>query len=276
MDSGSYTQADLELFTDLTKAADSVGVVPYLIGAGAISLGEPFQWGIRLSRATLDWDFAARVDSWEDYSRLTAKLIGKSGHFSPVAGQAHRFTHALGGSLDLIPFGPLESPEGFIQWSNEIQMSTQGLEALSKTHEQHALQNTTIKTASLPVIVGLKLLAYTDRRDRGTYRDMGDVLSVLECLEEAEDYSHLPDSLLGFMEEQVLSLANAGTYQLGQRIGTSFQTESKTAIQKVLTQTTDPGDLAFTHALLEHKNLSRQTFDNSIKALRYGIEHNVG
>lgn len=276
MDSDAYTKADLELFNDLERAAESVGVVPYLIGAGAISLGGQFEWGVRLTRATVDWDFAARVDSWEDYFRLTGKLIESGGGFTPVTGRPHRFTHAQAGSLDLIPFGALEAPKGFIQWPNDVQMSTRGLEALSETHEEHSLQNTIIKTASLPVIVGLKLLAYSDRRERGTYRDIGDVLSVLAGLEESEDYSQLPDSLLGFMEDEVLLLANAGTYLLGQRIGNSFQQESKIAIQGVLTQALDNGDLAYTHALLEHKHLSRQMFAKSMDTLLYGMEHNDG
>lgn len=34
-----YTQADLDLFTDLERGAAAVGVTPCLIGAGAIQLG---------------------------------------------------------------------------------------------------------------------------------------------------------------------------------------------------------------------------------------------
>jgi predicted nucleotidyltransferase len=276
MNKDAYTQADLALFSDLEKAAESVGIVPYLIGAGAISLGEQFKWGVRLPRATLDWDFAARVDSWDDYTRLTGTLTGQGGGFTSLDGLAHRFTHALGGSLDLIPFGALETPKGVIRWPNEVRMSTQGLEALSEAHENHPLQGTIVKTASLPAIVGLKLLAYADRRGRATYRDIGDVVSVLDGLEDSEDYSQLPDSLLGFMHDEVLLLANAGAYKLGQKMGHAFQGESKLAIQGVITLAQDRNDPAYTHAQLEHRNLEWQLFTNSMQALRYGIEHNNG
>ncbi len=273
MDSDAYTKADLELFNDLDRAAESVGVVPYLIGAGAISLGGQFEWGVRLPRVTLDWDFAARVDSWEAFSQLTGALIGEGGGFTPVKDLPHRFLHVSGGSLDLIPFGSLEAPKGIIQWPNEVTMSTQGLEALCEAHEIHPLQGTTIKTASLPVVVGLKLLAYVDRRTQGTYRDIGDVVCTLEAIEDSENFAHLPDSLLPLMEAEVLSLANAGAYKLGQRIGRAFREESRTAVLRVLAQTLKHDDMAYTHALLASKNLDQQLFADSMLALRYGIQH---
>lgn len=58
----SFTPEDLELFTDLDRAARALGVTPYMIGAGAIQLGPGRNWESR-PRMTRDWDFAVRVDT---------------------------------------------------------------------------------------------------------------------------------------------------------------------------------------------------------------------
>src|SRR5690349_18607337 len=91
----------------------------FLVGAGARVLAFDQRWGLRGSRTTLDWDFAIRAATWDDWARITARLLAGNPPRFRAGKTEHRFFHVDGGTLDLVPYGGLESPPGEILWSGQ-------------------------------------------------------------------------------------------------------------------------------------------------------------
>lgn len=175
----AFTPADLQLFVDLDRASRAVGVAPCLIGAGAIQVGPALGWEVRSSRMTHDWDFAVRVESWRRFGELGAALTGDAGGFTGSP-EPHRFVHRLGGRLDVVPYGSLEDPQGTLRWPDGTEMDAAGLDVLD-AHYQPAPapgDSTKLRVATLPALVGLKLLAYRSRRPV-IVRDIVDFVGIL-------------------------------------------------------------------------------------------------
>ena len=274
MKGSGYTQEDLALFSDFTRAAELVGVNPYLIGAGAIRLGTELQWEARLDRATRDWDFAVRVESWEQYEDLARHLSAEGAGFVRQAEQ-HRFQHELGGLLDIVPYGPLEHPAGTIRWPDGREMGTTGLGVLEVEHESVSLDLGAVHIASLPAVVGLKLLAYRDRRP-GIIRDIGDVHSLLRDAESSvSDERVAAEALdrLGSEEDEGLSYSEVGAYLLGRDVGRAFPEEARHPMLTILREADDSDGRASGDVLRSAggRALSRETVVARLRALRMGV-----
>lgn len=167
--------ADLALLRDLLAILRAEGVPCFLVGAGARVLGLDERWGIGGARATLDWDFAVRVGSWEEWHALRVRLLAAPSHPFRSTSAQHRFEHAQGRLVDLVPFGGLESPAGEILWPDESRMSVRGLaEAAAHCDAIEVGSGLQVEAASLPSLALLKLHAYLDRRVRGIAKDIQD------------------------------------------------------------------------------------------------------
>ncbi len=109
--------ADLALLRNFLAVARGQGMRCLLIGAGARMVSIEKRFGISAARATLDWDFAVRVASWDEgFARLRRSLTEVPGAPFRSGTAAHRLVHERGRLLDVIPFGGLESPSGRISW----------------------------------------------------------------------------------------------------------------------------------------------------------------
>lgn len=237
MSNTSYTAADLQLFTDLERAAEHVGVTPYLIGAGAILLGPMLKWEVRLARTTRDWDFAVRVDSWERYGQLAARLACKEGGFTRVH-ELHRFLHQDGGILDVVPYGDLEDPDGILRWPDEAVMNTSGLHVLDAHHEHARIETAEIRVATLPALVGLKLLAHCGRREHEK-RDIADVLVILRDIEGTHANERIENEALDALQSEELDFSYVGSYLLGRDVAQVFAQPNLELMRNLLLEADD-------------------------------------
>lgn len=247
MANSSYTKADVELFVDLDRATAALGTTPCLIGAGAIRLGADFNWGVRLDRITEDWDFVVRMESREQFAELTKLLVAESGGFNRSKLE-HRFNHRGGGTLDIIPYGPLEDPSGEIQWNDGSRMNTSGLSVLDEHHEKREIENVALRSATLPALVGLKLLAYHDRRP-GITRDIGDVQVILRDIEDAVDDERVSAECLDRFSSGDVTYGEAGAYLLGRDVGRTFDNRDREVMVALLENVGQPEDPTLGHAL---------------------------
>lgn len=110
------TDAELARFASLVRAVDlATSGAPWLIaGAMARDLLLSRAHGIRIGRLARDDDIAIAVESWEAFDTIRAALIG-TGRFAPL-GVGHKVQYENGVSLDLIPFGALESSNRASEW----------------------------------------------------------------------------------------------------------------------------------------------------------------
>lgn len=230
------TPEDRELLADFDRAARATGLEPCLIGAGAIQLGPAAEWDLR-PRMTRDWDFAVRVDSWPTFERLAEQLTGPKGGFEH-AREAHRFHHRSGGLLDVVPYGALEEPEGTLRWSDATVMETRGLRVLDQHHQVRRIGDLELRIASLPALVGLKLLAYLSRRP-SIVRDIGDAHRLLVESENRLDNERIEAEALDRLASGAVSMSEVGAYLLGRDVGRIFADADRAALVDLIDESDD-------------------------------------
>lgn len=229
-----FEPRDVALFRDLARAALERGLEPCLIGAGALVLGRDQRWSARLTRATLDWDFAVRVASWEEFDELVGALTGPGGGFSR-APEPHRLLHEQGGRLDLVPYGGNERPPGTIEWPRGVRMQTLGLETLDAARATVALGVQGLRAASLPVLLGLKVLAAGERW-RDTQRDLADVEACLASAESALSNEERWQLARERLEREELEFAELDAYVLGRQAAGRFSDEARATLRRVVAE----------------------------------------
>jgi predicted nucleotidyltransferase len=104
-------------------AAQQLGSEFAVAGATARDIVLWHVYGIRAERATRDVDVAVCAVTWDAHRDLTAQLQA-TGLFKLSERVEHSlvFEDASVGKpspLDLVPFGPLEAPEGTIKWPKD-------------------------------------------------------------------------------------------------------------------------------------------------------------
>lgn len=252
MPESTHSPADLELFSDMDRAARAMDLEPCLIGAGAIQLGPDLRWGVRLGRRTRDWDFAVRVASWSEFEDLRRHLTAPDGGFR-AAPEPHRFRHASGGTLDVVPYGALEDPPGRVLWSQGISMDTRGFDALDEHHCILDLGELELRVATLPALVGLKLLAYRSRRP-GVTRDLVDVHELLVQVETSDLTASIDDHVADLLQRDLVRFTELGAFLLGRRVAGTF---SRDAVEGML-------------ALLSGEVVPRQTLVHDARGANFG------
>ncbi|WP_241290935.1 nucleotidyl transferase AbiEii/AbiGii toxin family protein [Burkholderia stabilis] len=147
--------------------------------------------GIRPVRATRDVDVAVCAVSWPFHERLVDALVA-TGQFTRAPKQQQKLlfdsgTRGFRTELDLVPFGPLETPPGEIAWppAGEFVLNVLGFQEAVDTAQPVSVDaRTVVPVASLPALALLKLLAWKDRRARQN-SDAYDLLFLLRNFHDA-------------------------------------------------------------------------------------------
>lgn len=172
----------------------------FVIGATARDLILSYGYNIKVRRATNDVDIGVTVRSWSQYEQLRKVLIG-SGKFTETRIEQRLIWNAENKiTLDIVPFGEIESPEGFVAFPPDgaFVMTTHGFsEAAEDTIEVQLADDLTVKVASLAGLGLLKLVSWSDRPSERE-RDVQDVwfiiINYLDCGNEerlfAENSKH--------------------------------------------------------------------------------------
>lgn len=222
---------DLQLLSDLERAARAVGVHFCLIGADALRLGPGLEWDVR-PRMTKDWDFAVRTDSWSEFEALVEALTASGGGFE-VAAEPHRFRHQSGGCLDVALYDELEEPDGQVHWKDGVVFETRGLSVLDEQYDVRRVGSLELRVATLPALLGLKLLAYEARRP-AIIRDIGDAYRMLVEVEASVDDQEIAAQALDRLTTGEVTLAETGAYLVGREVGRTFGENDRTTILTLL------------------------------------------
>lgn len=143
--------------------------LPYIVvGATARDLLLFHVFGIPVTRATADVDYAIAVDSWERFRGLRTALLA-SGHFDEGKIEHRIYLKAPSAReeipVDLIPFGGV-AQDDVIRWppNRETIMTVAGFEdAIAAAVQVQVSADLTVPVASLAGIAVLKLFAWQDR-----------------------------------------------------------------------------------------------------------------
>lgn len=167
-----------EVLDVLEEVLKELGVNFYLIGA--IAKEYWYRSGNKRIRATKDVDFAVLVPSKEVYSAVRERL--REHQFGSVRGNELVMISPDGLEVDLLPFGEIDSDSKVQLMGQAVtNLKTEGFMEVYKAGTVDAQMGTghVFKTATLPGIVLLKLIAYDDRPEE-RQKDARDVAGIIQ------------------------------------------------------------------------------------------------
>jgi len=165
-----------ESFDCIDEVMQELQIPYYLIGESAIAL-ELLKDGIKPSRGTKDIDFAAMISSIKEYEKISAALEAKG--FNKVAAPWTFYSGKFNVAIDLLPFGEIE--ENYTVNFNErnTDLHVLGFREVMEEAVQVEIEDKIANIPSLPGMVVLKLIAWSDRpEERGD--DLSDILSIIQ------------------------------------------------------------------------------------------------
>lgn len=235
-------ERDVHVLRELARAAGRTRIPFFVVGAGARLLTHDWPLGVSGGRTTTDWDIAVHVPSWAEFERFRTALLGsENGGF--VAGRVvHRLIHKMGASVDIIPFGGLETPAGTISWpSDGQQMSVGVFNACESLCVDVALPGgATIRAAGVPALVLMKAHAHVERFARGDSRDLKDIDFLLQTYAEHFAADRIFDAAAGLIVDGELAIDDAGAFLLGSDIAGRVSGPVLEPLYKMVAEATDP------------------------------------
>lgn len=218
----------LSALSDVLGAADCPHV---LVGATArmVMLDRyVLRSGSALIRRTRDVDAAIQVAGWGEFQTIMTSLRGAG--FAPTKLE-HRLIYK-GVEVDIMPYD--ESSGTYLVWpKSQMKMSLLGLkEAFASAQEITLRPNLTLRVASIPAFVLLKIISY---RDRSFQRDLEDIWFCLKYYEENGGTTRRFDCADVTVEGEWLTFEEAGAYLIGLDLKAIITPEAKKAACTFLT-----------------------------------------
>lgn len=176
----TYKELSIPYFKEVFDCIDEVMIklnVPYyLIGASAIAL-ELLKKGIKPSRGTKDIDFAIMIANMKEFESIVEELANYG--FNKVAAPWTLYHDKFNIAIDLLPFGKVE--EKFTVNFNEryTDLHVLGFSEVLQQPETILIEEKSIQIPSLPGMIILKLIAWSDRPEERD-NDLYDILRIIE------------------------------------------------------------------------------------------------
>lgn len=165
-----------EVFDIIDEVMLRLDVPYYLIGASAIAL-ELLKDGIKPSRGTKDIDFAIMISSIQEFETIVEELDNYG--FNKVEAPWTLYNDEYNVAIDLLPFGEIE--EKFTENFNNryTDLHVLGFSEVLQHPETVQIEEKMVRVPSLPGMVVLKLIAWSDRPEERN-SDLGDILRIIE------------------------------------------------------------------------------------------------
>jgi len=131
-------------------------------------------------RATQDVDFGVMVENWDHYQTLMRRIC-MNGRFHQDGKQTQRLNSEFG-SIDLVPFGGVESNGNLLRWppDGDFVMSVAGFCEACDDAVQVLVNDTLVVPVVSPIgLLLLKLVAWEDRKITQPGKDAADIAYVL-------------------------------------------------------------------------------------------------
>jgi predicted nucleotidyltransferase len=226
-----------EILCDVAMHARALDIPFFVLGATARDIIFGVLYDIPTPRATLDIDLALRVRDWDQYTRLRTRMIG-TGDYEEDRHQHQRLLHVNGALIDLVPFGPLESPAGIIAWPPEqdVMMQTAGFEeALASAIELVVGEDPecSIRVCTPAALAAMKLIAWHEKYP-ARKKDAQDLLFLMK------EYVHAGNEGRLYADEKELfaavnfSFEDASPMLLGRDMRKVVTTTTRNALLRIL------------------------------------------
>jgi predicted nucleotidyltransferase len=181
----------------IREASKALGFPVFLVGAMARIILLENIYGLQAGRATTDVDFAFALDNWEQFEAIKKFLVSNA-NFEESTNVPHRLllqpsSLSYKFSVDLIPFGRIETSINSIAWPPDLSviMNVAGYsDALAAAVTVEVGPGIDMAIASLPGIATLKLFAWEDRGQENP-KDAIDLASLLRSYHEAGNQNRI-------------------------------------------------------------------------------------
>ena len=235
--SNKLPPASVEVLCDVTLHARTLGIPFFVLGATARDIIFGAIYDIPTPRATLDIDLALRVETWEQYTQLRTSMIATAS-YEQDSSQQQRMHHANGAILDLVPFGPLESPAGMIAWppDRDIVMRTAGFEeALASAVDVIIASDPdhTVKVCTPSALATMKLIAWHENYPLRR-KDAEDLIFLLREYLRAGNEGRLFLSDVDILAEVNYAYDEASPRLLGRDVRRIVSPQTRSALLKIL------------------------------------------
>jgi predicted nucleotidyltransferase len=235
--SGKIEQSLVETLNAVNEMARMLDIPFFLVGASARDIVFSALFNITTIRATLDLDLAIRVENWVKVQALIKRMLS-SGLFTQDKQRQHRFVYKDSVFLDIIPFGELEKPPGFIKWppKNDVIMSTIGFEDAFQSAISVRLSSDLdlyVWVCTPSGLAILKLIAWNEKypeRDK----DAKDLLFLMEQYLDAGNDSRLNAEDSDLMDIEDFDYGLAGARLLGRDMAKIAAPETRSIVINIL------------------------------------------
>ncbi|MDR6301764.1 nucleotidyl transferase AbiEii/AbiGii toxin family protein [Mesonia maritima] len=176
----TYKHLAIPYFKEIFDAIDEVMIklnVPYyLIGANAVAL-ELLKEGIKPNRGTKDIDFAIMIASINEYETVVDELANYG--FNKVEAPWTLYNKKFNVVIDLLPFGEIEESFTINFDKRHTYLHMLGFKEILQNPEMVQIEEKSVQIPSLPGMVILKLIAWSDRPEERD-SDLYDILRIIE------------------------------------------------------------------------------------------------
>jgi predicted nucleotidyltransferase len=231
----------------VSEISESLGISFFVVGATARDLVLEHGYKIKPYQGTKDVDFAVQVSNWEQFNRLTMKLVEKGGFQDSK--EVQRFYYN-GTAIDIIPFGEIGSGNTSIKWppTNEVVMDILGFD---EAYDNALLVRLAAKPVFEMKVVApsgwalLKIIAWKDRDAGARIKDAKDLALILRNYTVAGNLERLyVEPHVQMFEEEDYELELAGARLLGRDIAKIAKRKSLDKARQILEDGTSE-DLGF-------------------------------
>lgn len=229
------------ILVEMDTVAKTNNIQHLLVGATARDILLTHVYGLEVSRATKDVDFAVAVKDWDQFETLCSGLVArktfKKDHKAMqrlfYQGQDSQFDYLI----DLVPFGDLTQGSTEIAWPPDMQsiMSVAGFEeALATAELVEITPALTQKVVSIAGLAILKIIAWSDRGIANP-KDAQDLAIIMQGYTNAGNFDRVFD-IDGVIEMADYDPDMAGIYLLGLDIRQIASVQTLAKLKDILAQ----------------------------------------
>ena len=250
--------AKAQTLVRLATLAERLGVPMLMVGAYARDINFWHVHGIETARKTLDVDLTVQLANWAAFASFS-EALAELGFSKPDKGHPEKHTDLMTGQeVDILPFGGISKDGKTITWPGERHpWSVIGL----MDAFEHSLTipvtfetiSRTVRVASLPAIVLMKIVAMHDRPEDRKQKDSADIAFIIRnylntgAAQRFQDKGY-SDDVLGIKDDLILVAA----YLLGEDIGTLATRPTRDLVLPMLrTEITSHSRCPLAHRLSE-------------------------
>lgn len=255
----------LTILQAVKRATQESGIATMIVGATARDILLTHVFGLPIQRATADIDFAIAVKDWTQFDQLKNTLARMDGFYASNKLQSRLYYNEnpdnaeVAYPLDLVPFGDVEQANHSIAWPPDmaVMMNVTGYEeVLAASEEVEVTPGQTVRVASLPGLIILKIFAWMDR-GRENAKDAKDIYQIMLNYARAGNTDRLYNEEMDMLEAVAHDPDLAGIRLLGRDVAQLAKPETATNLLSIL------GDASLMQRL--EINMLGLSFDQAIE-----------